>query len=138
MFGSVYRIAVKALPTIQTSAPASGGADGQEARGRRGPRCWRRCDCSSSRRSSTTRTRSTCSRRCTPSATTRTRRTSSRAFDYYRRLAGASGNSTAQYMLGLFYSTGIRRVVPTDQARALLYYTFAAAKGDTRAEMAVG
>ncbi|KAG5989986.1 hypothetical protein E4U43_004390 [Claviceps pusilla] len=58
------------------------------------------------------------------------------AYRYYNQLASSHGNTTAQYMLGLFHSTGIGNVVPRDQAKALLYYTFAAIRGDTRAEMA--
>ena len=60
------------------------------------------------------------------------------SLDYYGRLASVHGNSTAQYMMGVFYGTGIGDVVKKDQARALLYYSFAAARGDTRAEMAAG
>ncbi|KAM0248403.1 hypothetical protein ACHAQJ_009478 [Trichoderma viride] len=60
------------------------------------------------------------------------------AFRHYQQLASGHGNTTAQYMLGLYYSTGIGDVVPRDQAKALLYYTFAAVRGDTRAEMATG
>ncbi|KAJ4297272.1 ERAD-associated protein [Collariella sp. IMI 366227] len=59
------------------------------------------------------------------------------AFDHYHQLALLNGNSSAQYMLGLMYSTGIGGDVEPDQARALLYYTFAANKGHTRAEMTV-
>ncbi|OAQ66867.1 ubiquitin-protein ligase Sel1/Ubx2 [Pochonia chlamydosporia 170] len=58
------------------------------------------------------------------------------AYNYYNDLASSHGNTTAQYMLGLFHSTGIGNVVPRDQAKALLYYTFAAIRGDARAEMA--
>lgn len=58
------------------------------------------------------------------------------AFNHYQQLASNYGNTTAQYMLGLYHSTGIGDVVPRDQAKALLYYTFAAIRGDTRAEMA--
>lgn len=58
------------------------------------------------------------------------------AFGYYDKLASTHGNTTAQYMLGLYYSTGIGDVVPKNQAQALLYYTFAAVRGDARAEMA--
>lgn len=58
------------------------------------------------------------------------------AYNYYNQLASSHGNTTAQYMMGLFHSTGIGNVVPRDQAKALLYYTFAALRGDTRAEMA--
>ncbi|TPX09304.1 uncharacterized protein E0L32_009496 [Thyridium curvatum] len=60
-----------------------------------------------------------------------------RAFDYYNRLADWNGNSSAMHMLGLFYSTGIGGAVKPDQAKALLYYTFAAIRGETRAEMTV-
>ncbi|KND91269.1 Protein sel-1 [Tolypocladium ophioglossoides CBS 100239] len=60
------------------------------------------------------------------------------AFNHYQQLASNYGNTTAQYMLGLYHSTGIGDVVPRDQAKALLYYTFAAIRGDTRAEMATG
>ncbi|KAM5367685.1 hypothetical protein ACJZ2D_009886 [Fusarium nematophilum] len=58
------------------------------------------------------------------------------AFNHYRQLATVYGNTTAQYMLGLYYSTGIGDVVQRDQAKALLYYTFAAIRGNARAEMA--
>ncbi|KAF9875858.1 ubiquitin-protein ligase sel1 [Colletotrichum karsti] len=60
------------------------------------------------------------------------------AFDHYQTLATLHGNRTAQYMVGLYYATGVGHVVVPDQAKALLYYTFAAIQGDTRAEMAVG
>lgn len=62
----------------------------------------------------------------------------SKAFDYYQQLAALNGNSSAMYMVGLMYSTGIGGAVQQDQARALLYYTFAAAKGHPRAEMTLG
>ncbi|KAH7321273.1 hypothetical protein B0I35DRAFT_477775 [Stachybotrys elegans] len=58
------------------------------------------------------------------------------AFDHYQQLALTHGNTTAQYMLGLYYSTGVGDVVQRDQAKALLYYTFAAIRGHTQAEMA--
>lgn len=59
------------------------------------------------------------------------------AFDYYQKLALLNGNSSAMYMMGVMYSTGVGGAVEPDQARALLYYTFAANQGHTRAEMAV-
>lgn len=59
------------------------------------------------------------------------------AFNYYHQLALLNGNSSALYMMGLMYSTGVGGAVERDQARALLYYTFAANKGHTRAEMTV-
>lgn len=60
------------------------------------------------------------------------------AYSHYSALSTIHGNSTAQFMLGFFHSTGVGNVVPKDQAKAMLYYTFAAARGDSRAEMAVG
>ncbi|KAK4170323.1 protein sel-1 1 [Cladorrhinum sp. PSN259] len=57
------------------------------------------------------------------------------AFNYYSQLASLNGNSSAQYMVGLMYSTGVGGAVEPDQARALLYYTFAADQGHIRAEM---
>lgn len=59
------------------------------------------------------------------------------AFRHYQRLADDHGNETAQFRLGMYYSTGLGNVVPQDQAKALLYYTFAAVRGYPRAEMAV-
>ncbi|KAG9683334.1 HCP-like protein, partial [Aureobasidium melanogenum] len=59
----------------------------------------------------------------------------SRAFEYYQTLANTNGNSSAQYMLGFMYATGIGNAVPQDQARALLYHTFAAEQGDIRSQM---
>ncbi|PSK48678.1 Protein sel-1 1 [Elsinoe australis] len=59
------------------------------------------------------------------------------AFEYYHSLAGLSGNASAQQMLGFMYATGIGGAVPQDQARALLYHTFAAEQGDTRSQMTV-
>lgn len=58
-----------------------------------------------------------------------------KAFDYYQQLSSLNGNSSALYMVGLMYSTGVGDAVQRDQARALLYYTFAAVRGHTRAEM---
>ena len=59
------------------------------------------------------------------------------AFDYYAKLALAHGNSSAQHMLGLMYSTGVGAGIESDQARAQLYYTFAADQGHARAEMTI-
>lgn len=60
------------------------------------------------------------------------------AFDHYHSLASLHGNATAQYMLAVYYSTGLADIVPRDQARALLYHSFAAAGGNLRSEMAIG
>ncbi|RYP76585.1 hypothetical protein DL771_001654 [Monosporascus sp. 5C6A] len=61
----------------------------------------------------------------------------SAAFQHYKRLADFNGNSSAQYMVGLMYATGIGDAVERDQAKALLYHTFAANAGHTRSEMTV-
>lgn len=59
------------------------------------------------------------------------------AFHHYKRLADFNGNASAQYMVGLMYATGIGEAVERDQAKALLYHTFAANAGHTRSEMTV-
>lgn len=61
----------------------------------------------------------------------------STAFTNYERLAGLNGNATAQHMLGFMYATGIGGAVAPDQAKAMLYYTFAAEAGSINADMAV-
>lgn len=48
-----------------------------------------------------------------------------------------TGNATSQSYLAFFYATGYADVVPTDQTKALLYYTFAAQGGDKGAQMAL-
>ena len=57
------------------------------------------------------------------------------AFRRYTDLAELDGNSTAQYMLGFMYGTGINPEIPADQAKSMLYHTFAAEQGHTRSEM---
>ena len=57
------------------------------------------------------------------------------AYEHYKTLADALGNSTAQHMMGFLYATGLDNVVEKDQAKAFLYHTFAAEGGDTRSEM---
>lgn len=59
------------------------------------------------------------------------------AFIHYRHLAQEHGNASAQYMLGFMYATGIGGVVDKDQAKALLYHTFAADAGHIRSQMTV-
>lgn len=59
------------------------------------------------------------------------------AFDHYKRLAEVSGNSSAQHMVGVMYATGIGGAVERDQAKALLYHSFAAEQGHPRAEMTI-
>lgn len=56
----------------------------------------------------------------------------------YDKHAQLTGNSTSQSMLAFFYATGYKDVVKIDQAKALLFYTFAAHTGDKGAQMALG
>lgn len=58
------------------------------------------------------------------------------AFRRYHQLATLNGNSSAQHMVGIMYATGIGGVVERDQGKALMYETFAAKGGSTRAQMA--
>lgn len=59
------------------------------------------------------------------------------AFRRYKELASFNGNSSAQHMLGFMYATGIGDAVQRDQAKSLMYHTFAAKGGDIRSEMTV-
>jgi SEL1 protein len=61
----------------------------------------------------------------------------SHAFQRYQQLADLNGNSSAQHMIGFYYASGIGGVVKEDQAKAMLYYTFAAEQGNERAQMAL-
>ncbi|KII95703.1 hypothetical protein PLICRDRAFT_150569 [Plicaturopsis crispa FD-325 SS-3] len=60
-----------------------------------------------------------------------------RAFDSFSRHAALTGNASSQSTIAFFYSTGYHDVVPVDQAKAQLYYTFAAQGGDRGAQMAL-
>ena len=57
------------------------------------------------------------------------------AFQHYYELSYLNGNTSAMHMLGFMYATGIGGVVDQDQAKALLYHTFAADGGDIRSQM---
>ncbi|KAA8575524.1 hypothetical protein MFRU_002g00310 [Monilinia fructicola] len=59
----------------------------------------------------------------------------SEAFRRYNQLASLDGNSSAQHMIGFMYATGIGGAVEQDQAKSLLYHTFAAEGGSTRSAM---
>jgi SEL1 protein len=59
----------------------------------------------------------------------------SEAFRRYNQLAALDGNSSAQHMIGFMYAAGIGGAVERDQAKALLYHTFAARGGNVRSEM---
>ncbi|KIY50282.1 HCP-like protein [Fistulina hepatica ATCC 64428] len=60
------------------------------------------------------------------------------AYELFYRHASQTGNATSQSILAFFYATGYYSVVPVDQARAQLYYMFAANGGDKGAQMAMG
>ncbi|KGY14851.1 hypothetical protein PABG_12242 [Paracoccidioides brasiliensis Pb03] len=60
-----------------------------------------------------------------------------RAFELYKTLATLEGNSSAQYMVGFMYATGIGGAVERHQGQALLYHTFAAMGGNIRSQMTV-
>jgi SEL1 protein len=60
------------------------------------------------------------------------------AFEGYEHLAQLDGNTTAQYMVGFMYATGLAPSVPSDHAKSMLYHTFAAEAGNTRSEMTLG
>lgn len=59
------------------------------------------------------------------------------AFRRYDELSSLYGNSSAQHMVGFMYATGIGGAVERDQAKALMYFTFAARGGNTRSEMTI-
>ncbi|KAL8688114.1 MAG: hypothetical protein Q9218_005894 [Villophora microphyllina] len=59
------------------------------------------------------------------------------AFRRYSELASLNGNSSAQHMTGFMYATGIGGAVERDQAKALMYHTFAALGGNTKSQMTV-
>ncbi|EME46387.1 hypothetical protein DOTSEDRAFT_51887 [Dothistroma septosporum NZE10] len=57
------------------------------------------------------------------------------AFKRYKQLADITGNDAAQYMIGFMYATGLAPSVPMNQAKSMLYHTFAADQGQTRSQM---
>ena len=60
------------------------------------------------------------------------------AYESFSKHAELTGNGTSQGYLAFFHATGYHNVVPVDQAKAQLYYTFAANGGDKSAQMALG
>lgn len=52
-------------------------------------------------------------------------------------MAAKTGSASAQAYLGFFHATGYGNIVPSDQAKAQLYFTFAANGGDKSAQMAL-
>jgi SEL1 protein len=57
------------------------------------------------------------------------------SFRRYHQLASLNGNSSAQHMVGFMYATGVGGSVERDQAKALLYHTYAAKGGSVKSEM---
>ncbi|KAK7045626.1 ERAD-associated protein [Paramarasmius palmivorus] len=60
------------------------------------------------------------------------------AYESFSTHAALTGNGTSQAYLAFFHATGYQDVVPVDQGRAQLYYTFGANGGDKGAQMALG
>lgn len=68
---------------------------------------------------------------------------STRAFEWFYAHADATGNSTSQAHVAFFYATGyspsgLPPPVEIDQAKAMLWYTFAAHGGNSGAAMVLG
>lgn len=69
-----------------------------------------------------------------------------RAYNAFRTHAQLTGNATSYSLWGFFHGTGYKPLsdlnshvhIDVDQARALLYYTFAANQGDYHSQMALG
>ncbi|KAF8891764.1 hypothetical protein BD779DRAFT_1643181 [Infundibulicybe gibba] len=61
-----------------------------------------------------------------------------KAFNSFYAHASRTGNASSQAYVAFFYATGYHGIVPVDQAKAQLYYTFAANGGDKNAQMALG
>ncbi|KAF7315131.1 Ubiquitin-protein ligase [Mycena indigotica] len=59
------------------------------------------------------------------------------AFASFSTHATITGNASSQAFIAFFHATGYQKVVPIDQARAQLYYTFAANGGDKGAQMSL-
>ncbi|KAI0002186.1 HCP-like protein [Russula compacta] len=60
------------------------------------------------------------------------------AYKTFDTHASLTGNATSQGYLAFFHATGYQNIVPVDQAKAQLYYTFAAHGGDRSAQMGLG
>ncbi|KAJ2916794.1 hypothetical protein MD484_g3661, partial [Candolleomyces efflorescens] len=61
-----------------------------------------------------------------------------RAFESFVQHAAETGNATSQSYIAFFYASGYRNIVPADQAKAQLYYSFAANGDDRGAQLALG
>ncbi|KAH7883181.1 hypothetical protein F5I97DRAFT_1902756 [Phlebopus sp. FC_14] len=60
------------------------------------------------------------------------------AYSSFDTHASITGNATSQAHVAFFHATGYSDVVPVHQAKALMYYTFAAQGGHKGAQMALG
>lgn len=60
------------------------------------------------------------------------------AYKTFETHAALTGNATSQGYLAFFHATGYQNVVPVDQAKAQLYYTFSAHGGDKASQMTLG
>ena len=60
------------------------------------------------------------------------------SYKNFKTHAALTGNATSQGYLAFFHATGYQNVVAVDQAKAQLYYAFAAHGGDRAAQMALG
>jgi SEL1 protein len=59
------------------------------------------------------------------------------AYDSFSAHASLTGNATSQSYIAFFHATGYHNFVPVDQAKAQLFFTFAANGGDKGAQMAL-
>ncbi|BFZ63987.1 ERAD-associated protein [Saitoella coloradoensis] len=59
------------------------------------------------------------------------------ATHYYSLLASATGNTSAQFLLGFLHATALGSGSSPDHAKAMTYYTFAAHQNETRAQRAL-
>ncbi|KAH0829180.1 hypothetical protein J3R83DRAFT_2728 [Lanmaoa asiatica] len=59
------------------------------------------------------------------------------AYSYFSTHASLTGNASSQAVIAFFHATGYADTVPVDQAKAMLYYTFAAQGGHKGAQMAL-
>ncbi|WVO15922.1 hypothetical protein L204_103587 [Cryptococcus depauperatus] len=59
------------------------------------------------------------------------------AYSAYKKYLETTADPAAQFIIGVFHSTGLGGV-PIDQGKTLLYYTFAATQGYRPASMALG
>lgn len=63
----------------------------------------------------------------------------SSAFDRYQKLADSRGTAQAQFMLGFYHAIGdLTDRAPRDQAKAYIYFSFAAGTRNIHANMALG